>query len=256
MKYFFKGFQVKTNLNYRLIPSIFFIIFFALFIKLGFWQLDRAKEKSRINADFLQRQIGPFLKWDNNFKNRSIDTLKWRRFSIEGSFDNKVFLLDNQIYQQKAGYLVFSPFLIKDSNDYILINRGWSMMNPSRSKIPDISNISKVQTVQGFVADAPQTGIILKDLKIEKINSNTYRIQKINYDDVKSITGKEVNKFVFNSESPIQDDNFIVIKAKPVLDIDKNYGYAFQWFAMAVTLLIIFLRLGLKKNEDTSKKQN
>ena len=36
----------------------------------------------------------------------------------------------------------------------------------------------------------------------------------------------------------------------PAPGSDKNYGYAFQWFAFALTLLIIFLRLGIKTHND------
>ena len=39
----------------------------------------------------------------------------------------------------------------------------------------------------------------------------------------------------------------------PVPDSEKNYGYAFQWFAFALTLLIIFLRLGITKNDKPTK---
>jgi len=46
---------------------------------------------------------------------------------------------------------------------------------------------------------------------------------------------------------PIFDKTYVVDSSIPVPDSDKNYGYAFQWFAMAFTLFIIFIRLGVKK---------
>jgi surfeit locus 1 family protein len=41
----------------------------------------------------------------------------------------------------------------------------------------------------------------------------------------------------------------------PAPDSEKNYGYAFQWFAFAFTLLIIFIKIGIRrKNGIKSKK--
>jgi surfeit locus 1 family protein len=36
----------------------------------------------------------------------------------------------------------------------------------------------------------------------------------------------------------------------PAPDSQKNYGYAFQWFAFAITLLIIFIRLSMKRKSN------
>ena len=50
---------------------------------------------------------------------------------------------------------------------------------------------------------------------------------------------------------PLIDKNYVNTFKLPAPDSEKNYGYAFQWFAFAITLLIIFLCLGIKKKNVT-----
>jgi len=46
---------------------------------------------------------------------------------------------------------------------------------------------------------------------------------------------------------PMIDKDLVSNFSLPVPESEKNYGYAFQWFAFAVTLLVIFLKLGIKR---------
>ena len=50
--------------------------------------------------------------------------------------------------------------------------------------------------------------------------------------------------------NPIIDKELYEIFKLPAPDSKKNYGYAFQWFAFAVTLLIIFVRLSLTRKSN------
>lgn len=51
MKYF-NNIQFK----FKLVPTLVFLTFFVLFIRLGFWQLDRAEQKRIINDQYKSRQ--------------------------------------------------------------------------------------------------------------------------------------------------------------------------------------------------------
>ena len=53
--------------------------------------------------------------------------------------------------------------------------------------------------------------------------------------------------------NPLLDNEYISNFKLPAPDSDKNYGYAFQWFAFAFTLLIIFLRLGITRDDKSTK---
>ncbi|CAM8317075.1 COG3346 Uncharacterized conserved protein [Candidatus Methylopumilus universalis] len=238
----------NISFNYKLIPSLVFIIFFTLFIKLGFWQLDRADQKKIINMSFVERQNQPPIQLNNETIQIPIKDIIWHRVSMKGSFLNdKNIILDNQIVEEKAGFLIYTPFKILDSNKIILINRGWYPLSNSRKDIPNIPPIKDMQTIEGEISQMPSSGISLGKVITEKLDESSFRLQKMDYEVLSSLISKDLMRYVVKLKKPIFDKTYILDSGMPVPDSDKNYGYAFQWFAMAFTLFIIFIRLGVKK---------
>ena len=238
----------NISFNYKLIPSLVFIIFFTLFIKLGFWQLDRADQKKTINMSFVERQNQPPIQLKNETIQMPIKDIIWHRVSMRGEFLNdKNIILDNQIVQEKAGFLIYTPFKILDSNKVILINRGWYPLSNSRKDIPHIPPIKEIQTIEGEISQMPSSGISLGKVITEKLGESSFRLQKMDYEVLSSLISKDLMRYVVKLKKPIFDKTYVLDSSMPVPDSDKNYGYSFQWFAMAFTLFIIFIRLGVKK---------
>ena len=111
---------------------------------LGLWQLDRAEEKLAIQTDF-QSQI---KERPVNINLLSTEPTRYKKIFAEGSFIEPYFLLDNIVYNRKAGYYVISPFLIDEK--ILLVNRGW-VDNYSRQKYPVIDTPKEVMIINGYV---------------------------------------------------------------------------------------------------------
>ena len=56
---------------------------------------------------------------------------------------------------------------------------------------------------------------------------------------------------VIQQESAL-DDGLAREWDPPDLGIDKHYGYAFQWFALAVTILVIYLVTHVRRSGERS----
>jgi surfeit locus 1 family protein len=238
----------NISFNYKLIPSLVFIIFFTLFIKLGFWQLGRADQKKIINMAFVERQNQPAMALNKEIIQMPLKDIIWRHIRMSGEFLNdKNIILDNQVFQEKAGFLIYTPFKILDSNKIILVNRGWYPLSNSRNDIPNIAPITGVQVIEGEINKMPSSGIWLGKVITEKLDESSFRLQRMDYEVLCSLIDKDLVKYVVKLKKPIFDKTYIIDSSMPVPDSDKNYGYAFQWFAMAFTLFIIFIRLGIKK---------
>jgi len=238
----------NISFNYKLFPSLVFIIFFTLFIKLGFWQLDRGDQKKIINMAFVERQNQPPIPLNKETIQMPIEDIIWHRVSMSGEFLNdKNIILDNQIVEEKAGFLIYTPFKILDSNKIILVNRGWYPLSNSRKDIPNIPPIKEIQTIEGEISQMPSSGISLGKVITEKLDESSFRLQKMDYEVLSSLISKDLMRYVVKLKNPIFDKTYVLDSGMPVPDSDKNYGYAFQWFAMAFTLFIIFIRLGVKK---------
>lgn len=238
----------NISFNYKLLPSLVFIIFFTIFIKLGFWQLDRADQKKIINKAFAERQNQPAIPLNKETIQMPIKDIIWHHVSMSGEFlNNKNIILDNQVVQEKAGFLIYTPFKILDSNRIILVNRGWYPLSNSRNDVPNIPPIKGVQAIEGEINQMPSSGISLGKVLTEKLDESSFRLQKMDYEVLCSLLGKDLMKYVVKLKKPIFDKTYVLDSGIPVPDSDKNFGYAFQWFAMAFTLFIIFIRLGVKK---------
>jgi surfeit locus 1 family protein len=197
---------------------------------------------------FVERQNQPPIQLNNENIQIPIKDIIWHRVSMKGSFLNgKNIILDNQIVEEKAGFLIYTPFKILDSNKIILINRGWYPLSNSRKDIPNIPPIKDMQTIEGEISQMPSSGISLGKVITEKLDESSFRLQKMDYEVLSSLISKDLMRYVVKLKKPIFDKTYILDSGMPVPDSDKNYGYAFQWFAMAFTLFIIFIRLGVKK---------
>jgi len=236
--------------KFKLIPAIIFAITFCGFIVLGFWQIDRADQKNVLNSNYTDRQQEATIVLD---KNNVIDeklSLLWRKVEFKGSFINKQnIILDNQIFNQIAGFNIITPFKIKGSDSLVLVNRGWHPNLKNREMLPIINEISGERILQGHIASFPVSGIKLGKNNIETLNSQIFRFQRLDAAELNYFFSAKMMPYMIYLD-PIIDKELYGNFKLPAPDSQKNYGYAFQWFAFAITLLIIFIRLSMKRKSN------
>ncbi len=224
-----------------------FLVFFIGFIRLGFWQLDRAEQKNVLNDAYSLRQTDPMVNLNEQNELNDNSVFLWKKVILKGTFQNdQNIILDNQIHQQAAGFNIITPFKIDGTDWAVLVNRGWYKNLNLRSLIPVISSHTQLMTLQGNIVKFPVGGIALGEENLEVISTRIIRVQRIDIGKFNNFYSEKFLPYMIYLDPLIDreyDSNFML----PAPDSDKNYGYAFQWFAFAITLLIIFLRLGVKK---------
>lgn len=243
----FKNYQS----NFQLIPILAFIIVFSCFVSAGFWQLDRANQKNTLNSSYTLRQAKELINLNQVNELNKKESLLWRRAIVSGDFLNEQnIILDNQIFKHTAGFNVITPFSIQGSEYTVLINRGWQANLISRDLVPLVDIIDNMQNIQGHISNFPVSGINLGSQNVEVFNSSLSRLQRLDLSDLKSLLGLKLLPYMIYLD-PLIDRNYVNTFKLPAPDSEKNYGYAFQWFAFAIALLIIFLSLGIKKKNVT-----
>jgi surfeit locus 1 family protein len=236
--------------KFKLIPTLIFAITFCGFIVLGFWQIDRADQKNVLNSNYTDRQQEAIIVLDKNNVIDEKSSLLWRKVEFEGSFLNKQnIILDNQIFNQIAGFNIITPFKIKGSDSLVLINRGWHPNLKNRETLPIINEISGERLLQGHIASFPVSGIKLGKNNIETLNSQIFRFQRLDAAELNYFFSAKMMPYMIYLD-PIIDKELYGNFKLPAPDSQKNYGYAFQWFAFAITLLIIFIRLSMKRKSN------
>ncbi len=238
----------------RLITSLLMLLFLALFIFLGCWQLDRAEQKRNLYAEFESRQS------DNAIDLNQVDgallgssRLLWRSVTAKGSFIEEFqILLDNQIQDTKAGYYVYTPFRLDESETIVLVNRGWLVADPDRKISPKLIMSEGIVNIKAAIKEVPKTGLLLKESPPEQISEAIYRVQRIKLDELAELTKLKLEPQVIRL-LPESEHGYQRKWRKPGSGESMHNGYAFQWFAFATALLIIYLLLNIKRKVETGQ---
>lgn len=227
-------------------PSVFFALLLPLFLALGFWQMQRASEKTDILLAVEQR------KQQNPIAIESIDTETdlFVPVLLQGSFiSQKQFLLDNKIYQGRAGYEILAPFKLVGNGRIVLVSRGWVKTGLSREVLPNISFESNLTERVIGIFTRPSIGMVLGDALNTNSDSWPKVIQYPDYDKMGKLLGGSVIAGIVQSREPIGKEypkNWQPIAFGP----EKHYGYALQWFFVAFVLTILYIVLNSRKENQ------
>jgi len=232
--------MVKNKFNPGIRITIFFVFFAILFFSLGLWQIERGQAKTTILAEF-----------EDNLSKTPVylnqESKKWDRVYVKGKWDNsKQILVDNVINRGIAGYKVLTPLRIIETNQLILVDRGWIKQNKYREILPNIELIQADEVVSGIL-EYPELGLVLSEDLVSK------EWPKISQTKNLAVISKEYDEFIYPMillADPILKNSLEYIKITPTnMTPTKHYGYSAQWFLMFLVLCLMYLWYGFKKNE-------
>jgi surfeit locus 1 family protein len=232
--------MVKNKFNPGIRITIFFVFFGILFFSLGLWQIERGQAKTTILAEF-----------EDNLSKTPVylnqESKKWDRVYVKGKWDNsKQILVDNVINRGIAGYKVLTPLRIIETNQLILVDRGWIKQNKYREILPNIELIQADEVVSGIL-EYPELGLVLSEDLVSK------EWPKISQTKNLEVISKEYDEFIYPMillADPILKNSLEYIKITPTnMTPTKHYGYSAQWFLMFLVLCLMYLWYGFKKNE-------
>ena len=231
-----------------------FLIFPAL-LALGFWQLDRADQKRTQQASIIQRQVeAPLVLNQKSVTVQDQQKILWRRVIANGYFDEDIqLLLDNQVLNGQAGYFVYTPFQLTGDKDWFLVNRGWVPAGGDRTRVPELHKTTGQISILGTLKEIPKTGVLLKEVVTEQIQRGVYRLQAIDPRQIEVLINGKLIPFVIRL-APDSDYGYIrdwSVPGSPEIGVETHLGYAFQWFALAITVVVIYTVVNLKKTSDS-----
>ena len=222
----------------RLVTTLAAAAGIALTLALAGWQLNRAHEKegraARLDALAKDPPIALSVA-----EARAVD-LEWRRVTARGRFEPRhAVFVDNRIRRGVAGYHVIMPLEIGSTSGgasrYVLVNRGWIAGNPDRAKLPEVKTPDVIIEITGL-ATVPSHRFL--ELSSRAAEGKVW--QNLTLDRYREAFPIAVQPVVIQQESPLED-GLVREWDPPNLGVDKHYGYAFQWLALAATLLVFYL---------------
>ncbi|MCB1948898.1 SURF1 family protein [Nitrosomonas sp.] len=239
----FKSYQFKPKLWAWIVTTGLVVVF----LELGKWQLSRADERNERHAQLEQLSKEPAV----NIPASPI-TLKdflYRRVEVRGRYRPEYTIyLDNKTYKGHAGYHVLTPLQIANSDWYVMINRGWIPTGYDRSELPEVPVITGETTVTGTVV-SPE----LRILELAEPNVSGTVWNNFNLERFQQTTDLILQPIMIQQDGQVEDD-LVRDWHKPDSGASKNIGYAIQWFSLAITTIIIFLVLNVRRSNNKIKQ--
>lgn len=222
------------------LPGVAALAAIALTVSLGNWQSRRAEEKLALGRDLDAAARRTVL----SLPPRPVEAhdYEFRSVSARGEYSTRhTILLDNKVLRGAPGYQVLTPFKVDGGDMYVLVNRGWVAAGVRRDTLPQIQTPAGSVSVEG-VAIVPSSHIFELDANTEEgiVWQNLVLARYAKW------SGLKLQPIVLQQTSDAAD-GLVRAWARPDTGVDKHRGYAFQWYALATTLLISYVAFSFKR---------
>ena len=220
----------------RYVPPLAGLVFIVLFSWAGFWQLDRAQQKNELVALF--EDDAPYSRLHND-----MPVEIFQRIESLGQYKSeRQVLIDNIVMAGRVGYYVITAFRLAPDAPLLIVNRGW-VGKEQLNTLPDISVTDEFITVHGRVGRLPRVGIRPGEA-FEGRGTGADDWPKVavypTLDELAKELDAELLPFVLLL-SPDADDGYVRQWQPPQSGPMMHYGYAFQWFVMALAVFAILV---------------
>ncbi len=119
---------------------------------------------------------------------------RFSQIEVSGHYDSRRhILLDNQIWQGRAGVYVFTPFYTVEGSA-ILVNRGWLPLAPDRKTMPEIPTPQHEIVLKGILNTLPVPGRILGSADQLEQEQWPQLVTYLNLPDISAVTGHASRK--------------------------------------------------------------
>ena len=231
----------RYRLRISLWPTIGALVGIALTIALGNWQLGRGQLKASMGERIASASHDAPIGLSGAEVNP--DDVVWHRVEVRGRFEQQyTVLIDNRILRGTVGYNVVTPLKIENSDRYVVVNRGWIAATASRQTLPSVITPTEIVHITGLAIVPARRYFELSNRTIE---GNVW--QNLTLERFGAQFPLKLQPMVIQQESAL-DDHLAREWSPPDLGVDKHYAYAFQWFAMAVAITVIYLLLNVRKS--------
>ena len=169
------------------------------------------------------------------------ENLIYRTVNLEGEYQSESYILDNRLYRQEAGYEIFTAFETSEKNLF-LINRGWVSKEEYEKGTEEAEG--KV-TIQGVLSPFKRFGLNLVDQIY--LDGWPKLVQQVDYETTNNDKGNSINESVIQL-SAASAGAFEPIWKPVDLKPSRHFGYALQWFGLALVLICSYFYYGYKKD--------
>ena len=222
----------------RWVPLLATLVVGLATARLGWWQLDRAAQKTALQrAQLAQRALPPLATGDLPRDPAATPPLH-RAVRLQGRWSAAhTVYLENRQLDGRPGFFVMTPLLLDDGRA-LLVQRGWLPRdNNDRTRIAAVPTPAGPVQLQGRIAPAPSRLYDFAGGAPGPIRQNLV------LGDFARETGLALLPYsaLQENDGAAADDGLQRHWPQPTADVHKHYGYAFQWFALCALVIGLYV---------------
>jgi surfeit locus 1 family protein len=207
---------------------------------LGAWQLRRAAQKIALQDALDSRaRLSTLTESELARSAAQAEAQHYRPVHLRGRWlaERSVFL-ENRQMAGRVGFYLVTPLRLEGRDEAVLVQRGWVPRDlRERTLLPTIATPAGIVEVDGHIAPPPArlyefapstTGVIRQNLDLGEFRLETglpLAPLSVQQADSASAAG----------------DGLLRQWPRPAVDVQKHYGYAFQWFALGALMAGLYV---------------
>lgn len=210
--------------------------------RLGFWQLDRAAQKTALHRALAEREQMPALTVQELARDAGVLTAQLHRHArVTGRWlPQHTVYLDNRPLHGHAGFVAVTPLQLA-AGDAVLVQRGWAPRDPAdRARVPAADLPAGEVRIEARVAEWPSHRLELGTAR-QAASEGPIR-QNLDPTRVARDVGMALRPFtLLQLPGPGATDALVREWPVPEQDVWKHQGYALQWFALSALIVGLML---------------
>lgn len=218
-----------------------------LFVRLGFWQWQRAEYKT----DLLRRYAAAAAAPVQSFAavTAATATTSFARVSVRGHYlADRQYLLDNPHHDQRGGVEVFAPFVVHGESRVLLVDLGFLSDDRSGHVLQEPALPSGEVELRGLYAPPPPVGF---EMGGNALARQTQWPKESIYLDLTQVAS-DLGRALYPRVLALDPEPASIYVRTHTLDFSamppaRHRAYAFQWFTFALAALVILLVVNRKK---------
>jgi len=225
------------------LPTLVVLALLPVLVSLGFWQLGRAEEKRQLLALDAQHRLADPVP---GTQLEGLQNPAFRRVVLQGKFDaDHSLILDNRQRDGHVGIELLQPFRDLESGQWLLVNRGWLPWQDRRTP-PHFDTPTQAIRLVAWVYVPPGATY---QLSADPPGQPWPRL--VTALDPGALW-TELGRQGYGHEVRLEPGPAAYRLGWQVVSMgpEKHVGYAVQWFAMSLTLLGLYLYLGLHNKKE------
>lgn len=216
------------------------LISVAIAANLGAWQLRRAAQKIALQDALETRaKLSALTASELARTAEQVEPQHYRPVQLRGQWlQQRSVFLENRQMNGRVGFYLVTPLQLEGRPEVVLVQRGWVPRDlRDRTLLPAIATPAGTVDVDGHIAPPPA--------RLYEFAPSTAGLIRQNLDlgEFARETGLPLAPVsVLQAESASNaGDGLLRQWPRPAVDVQKHYGYAFQWFALGALMAGLYV---------------